>query len=68
MDAAIASVAPLPGAYSMVTTLVNGHSSALLKQDQVDLQDWTIVEESMSTNGFDGIMAETMVTVPDNSS
>jgi hypothetical protein len=69
MDAAIASVAPMPGAYSMVTSLVNVHSSAMMKQGQaVTAQGGPIVEDSMSTNGFDGIMAETMVTVPDNES
>jgi hypothetical protein len=68
MDAAIARVVPMPGAYSIMTSLVNGRSSAMMKQDQADLHDGPIVEESMSTNGFDGIMAETMVTVPDNTS
>jgi hypothetical protein len=65
MAAAIASVAPTPGAYSMVRSLVNPHSSDLMRQQEADVQE---EQNSRTTNGFDGIMAETMLTVPDNGS
>jgi hypothetical protein len=65
MAAAIAGVAPTPGAYSMVSSLVNARSSDLMRQKQAEVQEEL---NSRPTNGFDGIMAETMVTVPDNGS
>jgi hypothetical protein len=63
MAAAIASVATTPGAYSMVSSLVNARSSDLIRQKQVDAG-----QDPRPTNRFDRIMAETMVTVPDNGS
>jgi hypothetical protein len=65
MAAAIVSVAPTPGAYSMVSSLVNSRSSDLIRQQQADAQE---EQNSRPTNGFDGLMAETMLTVPNNGS